>query len=204
MFFIHLLLAIAKFNETDRLNASRDQHSCFIEGLRPNLLEDGQDRWCHAFDRRLRRHLGFGVANGLAVDYGGRSIASFTFGIIMLAGDVCPNPGPRNVKDPCGICSKGVTSNQDGICCDQCNTWFHTRRQCLDMPKQTYDNYVININLEWICPQCYKSPLDVSQSDCPENTSISSPDMYEDLRTTLRNSGLKLAHINIRGLLQQT
>ena len=71
------------------------------------------------------------------------------------------------------------------------------------MPKQTYDNYVININLEWICPQCYKSPLDVSQSDCPENTSISSPDMYEDLRTTLGNSGLKLAHINIRGLLSK-
>ena len=109
VFFIQLLVVIAKFNETDRLNASRDQHSYFIEGLRPKLLEDGQDlkglRWCHAFDRRLRRHLGFGVANAFAFDYAGRSIASFTFGIIMLAGDVCPNSGPRNVKDPFGICS---------------------------------------------------------------------------------------------------
>ena len=120
----------------------------------------------------------------------------------MLAGDVYPNPGPRNVRNPCGICSKGVRSKQGGICCDQCNIWFHTRHQCLGMPQETYDRYMNNENLEWLCSKCTTSSSYNSTTEPSETTfTVSQPDMYENLRTALGKAGLKLAHINIRGLL---
>ena len=38
------------------------------------------------------------------------------------------NPGPpRTWKNPCGTCQKPVKSNQDGLQCDSCDTWFHLR-----------------------------------------------------------------------------
>ena len=35
--------------------------------------------------------------------------------LLMLCGDVPSNPGPRNWKHPCGLCSKPVMRNQEGI-----------------------------------------------------------------------------------------
>ena len=124
------------------------------------------------------------------------------FAIIVLAGEVYPNPGPRNIRNPCGICSKGVRSNQGGICCDQCNIWFHTRQQCLGMPQETYGRYVNNENLQCFCCKCNTSSSYNSTSKPSEtNFTVSQSDMYENLRTTLGKAGLKLAHINVVGLL---
>ena len=41
---------------------------------------------------------------------------------LLLSGDLELNPGP--VTDPCGVCSKGVRKNQQGIACDSCDVWF--------------------------------------------------------------------------------
>ena len=43
--------------------------------------------------------------------------------LLLLSGDVEANPGPRY---PCGHCAKSVRSNQPGIFCEACYSWYHT------------------------------------------------------------------------------
>jgi hypothetical protein len=44
--------------------------------------------------------------------------------ILLLAGDIEQNPGPRGKQQsiyPCGLCEHPVTWNSQGICCDDCS-----------------------------------------------------------------------------------
>ena len=47
------------------------------------------------------------------------------FAVIIIAGDIELNPGPT--RFPCGQCGRAVKSNNRGVCCDQCNKWYHVR-----------------------------------------------------------------------------
>ena len=56
--------------------------------------------------------------------------------LLLLCGDVHLNPGPRNnlngnpvKKFACGIWNMIVSWSDEGVCCDDCNTWFHTAYQ---------------------------------------------------------------------------
>ena len=70
------------------------------------------------------------------------------------------------------------------------------------MPQETYGRYVNNENLEWFCSKCTTSSSYNSTREPSETTfTVSQPDMYENLRTTLGKAELKLAHMNVRGLL---
>ena len=56
---------------------------------------------------------------------------------LLLSGDIHANPGPKGttktkeitVKDksiyPCAYGESGVTWGQAGVCCDNCEGWFH-------------------------------------------------------------------------------
>lgn len=50
--------------------------------------------------------------------------------LLLLAGDVQLNPGPRNWKFPCGIGEKPVKGNHKGIF-DVCQIWLHTHCICM-------------------------------------------------------------------------
>ena len=52
----------------------------------------------------------------------------FYFSLLLIrSGDVELNPGPK-VKYPCGSCKKAVKWSQRGVCCDQCDTWYHIEK----------------------------------------------------------------------------
>ena len=72
------------------------------------------------------------------------------FDLLLLCGDISANSEPQ-WKFPCSVCTKPVKSNQQGICCDQCDQWLRTR--CCGMNKSTYDN-LANSSSVWICPAC--------------------------------------------------
>ena len=61
--------------------------------------------------------------------------------LLMLAGDINPNPGPSkakpNVKYPCQICYRAAKRGQDCIACDSCNGWFH--KTCLGMSEEVFN-----------------------------------------------------------------
>ena len=35
--------------------------------------------------------------------------------LLLMCGDILPNPGPASVKYPCTVCSKSVSYSQKGI-----------------------------------------------------------------------------------------
>ena len=52
--------------------------------------------------------------------------------LLLYCGDVELNPGPQ-WKYPCGICRKPDKQNQQGIQCDECQTWFHVKSNCYNI-----------------------------------------------------------------------
>ena len=72
------------------------------------------------------------------------------FGIILLlSGDLHPNPGPKNIKSPCGVCSKACTWKQKAVACDECQTWYHIK--CMNMNSVIYN--ALN-SISWYCCSC--------------------------------------------------
>ena len=70
--------------------------------------------------------------------------------LLVISSNGCTlKPGP--VKFPCGSCSKPTKSNQLAICCDGCDTWYHTK--CLEMPLHIYEG-LNNSHTTWICCNC--------------------------------------------------
>ena len=80
--------------------------------------------------------------------------------LALLAGswDIELNPGLNASESiyPCGICSEPVTWEQNAICCDSCDVWFH--KECIEM-STTLFNYISNADISWIYPlQAYNQP----------------------------------------------
>ena len=59
--------------------------------------------------------------------------------LILRSSDTELNPGPRAVKFPCGVCSKGCFWRQRAICCDSYEIWYHAK--CLGMKDEVYEPY---------------------------------------------------------------
>ncbi len=137
--------------------------------------------------------------------------------LILICGDIHPCPGPRKApvyKFPCGKCDKPVKSNQKGICCDQCDVWFHIK--CINMAANIYQCHVQNQDMSWLCNSC-AVPFMFSDSffsnnsftESQHNSSATSEPEEPDLRQTYDDFiGLRkkhpgnftIAHININSL----
>ena len=89
--------------------------------------------------------------------------------LLLLAGDVHPNPGPVNTcsnsnqplvknpngkscKFPCGVCSHRVQWNSKAIQCDECSVWFHVK--CMGMGWQIFHANEEHKNYNWVCYNC--------------------------------------------------
>ena len=70
--------------------------------------------------------------------------------MIIQSGDIQTNPGPRQVKYPCGLCNRAVRYGQRGVMCDGCDTWFHCN--CMHMNTAVYRG--ITSNVSWLCCNC--------------------------------------------------
>ena len=57
-------------------------------------------------------------------------------------------------SDRCLKCSKFVTNNQNGICCDICDHWFHLK--CSSLSKHTL-SLLKTKNETWMCKFCHSS-----------------------------------------------
>ena len=73
--------------------------------------------------------------------------------LILQAGDVETNPGPRAPRFPCGECNKACSSYRGAkasILCDTCNAWFHA--DCIGISDPVLD-VLGRCDLPW---ECYK------------------------------------------------
>ena len=94
--------------------------------------------------------------------------------LLLLSGDIEVNPGPKNWRFPCGVCSQPVRANQRGVQCDVCATWLHTR--CIGISNDQYVQ-LQHSDDPWSCQRCLREALplaDISSSDSIFNTSTSS------------------------------
>ena len=75
--------------------------------------------------------------------------------LLGISWDVELNPGPDSISQesiyPCGTCQNPVTWEQNSICCDTCDVWFHT--DCLSM-STTLFTHLTNSDTSWLCPTC--------------------------------------------------
>ena len=55
------------------------------------------------------------------------ALATLPLCYFLIAGDIETNPGPKQCKFPCGVCSAPVKINQSGVQCDVCGFWLHSR-----------------------------------------------------------------------------
>ena len=55
--------------------------------------------------------------------------------IMLLAGDIHTNPGPRQ-NYPCTVCHENVKTKDPWVSCDICEGWSHT--VCVGIPSDEY------------------------------------------------------------------
>ncbi len=79
--------------------------------------------------------------------------------LLAIAGDIHPNPGPRN-RYNCPVCKKSV--NLNSVKCNQCLNWIHLKCSTLASLKQYSSNYN--------CPICNRSTI---QNPIPTGQSTS-------------------------------
>ena len=99
--------------------------------------------------------------------------------ILLLAGDVHPNPGPINRETiyPCGYCQQHVGWSCSGVGCETCNVWYH--RECVSI---THSHYLALNNSAhvWICFKCQTpnfSNSSISTTGSPE-INFNSPNSF--------------------------
>ena len=51
----------------------------------------------------------------------------------------------------CGQCHISIYQ-EDSICCDGCNLWFHLK--CSKLTKKTFKAFTVQQNKEWYCATC--------------------------------------------------
>ena len=128
--------------------------------------------------------------------------------LLLVSGDVHPNPGP-SFRYPCSVWGVSVRSNQRALLCDDCGLWCHCR--CCGVDVAQYNYFQLQVDFSWICPFCLGKALpfnDCSFLSCSD-LNCSSDSSYDDFQFTYdlpappfsKHSFLKVAHLNCRSLL---
>ena len=137
-------------------------------------------KWTFIHDKMNRRHVGFGARNGVRLSHKGKPFTAFVLTLILISGDISTNPGPRCL---CKLCKKRVKDR--GIQCDVCSKWLHP--DCIGRDEAEYIR-LGESDETWLC------------LDCNEKDDLKK-DFYSTLQAEINIRGLKVAHINCRGLL---
>ena len=71
--------------------------------------------------------------------------------MLLLCGDVEPNPGPAlgHGQYGCGYCEELCRSGQGAVACDNCSIWFH--KTCVTISS---DSLARIANEDWLCYRC--------------------------------------------------
>ena len=109
---------------------------------------------------------------------------SSLFILLLLGGDIELNPGDK--WPSCGVCSNQVKPSQEGMKCDQCNSWFHMN--CRLMSNEMC-NILISSSCVWLCLQC-NNLNQSSPSLCGSLDSLCSKNYFEPLNEEICESSL--------------
>ena len=155
----------------------------------------------HGFDKKVKGSMGLKLGKGFGLilsEEDNRPNIALIFAIILISGDICPNPGPAAVRHPCAVCSKHVRKNQKGISCSNCNQKTHLK--CSNFPPDLYNEFhPQESEFFFRCEKCTGINLiDEEPKDDLEETII--PTDFDPLKG-LKKAGRKYLHLNVNGLL---
>ena len=107
-------------------------------------------------------------------------------------------------KFPCSVCCKLVKCNQQGLFCDLCNRWCHSR--CSDVSDTQYAHLsAIGPESPWFCQACIVKQLPFADcsfvSDTVSAVSSVFDDSLDDDHPIFINSTVLLCHLNVCSLL---
>ena len=131
--------------------------------------------------------------------------------MLMLCGDIHPNPGPvvksgtkkRTPKFPCSVCDKGVISSSKAVSCDRCDNWTHI--MCCEV---SVDDYNLCLNsgkpISHVCNVCLLREMVHQNFD----ETLVNPANYDDVADDcvyepFSKKGLHFLHLNARSLLSK-
>ena len=98
--------------------------------------------------------------------------SNILFSMLLLCGNMMENPGPSVNEDTpnrltCGLCSLDVSWKDRGLCCDNCDRWFHCHCQnSVDIHESPESDYIIG-GVACSCALC----------GCPTPIAASSPNV---------------------------
>ncbi len=92
--------------------------------------------------------------------------------ILVLSGDIQPNPGPIFHKYPCGKCNCPIKTNQAGIMCEVCYAWHNCKCVCID--ESEYHRLQLS-DEAWCCSSCFRTALPFHDSSTLNSTISFSP-----------------------------
>lgn len=84
----------------------------------------------------------------------------------------------------CGSCPKQVRDNQNSICCDVCNTWFHLK--CSSLSKTMFKT-LGNSNEVWYCKQCLSSIFPFHNLDNKKFNNFQTLDIKDKIKHLVTN-----------------
>eukprot|EP00794_Sanderia_malayensis_P004136 gene4136-4689_t len=126
---------------------------------------------------------------------------------LLLAGDVHKNPGP--VRNPCSVCNKPVASTHRALSCDSCKKSCHIGKNCGNIKPDLYIQMKAN-RVQWSCPACVglnqrvqEQPLAMQTNVETEANILEENDMFKVLNSNMGINGIKIAHLNVNGLLSK-
>ena len=107
------------------------------------------------------------------------------------------NPGPTNIKYPCGEGARAVKFGPS-IACDQCNVWYH--QECAGTNSTTFDCYTnATIEMQWRCIKCGLPNISASLFDSSMPSINSSLNLNEDM-LRVKSKSLKVVTVNFQSI----
>ena len=144
------------------------------------------------------------------INYYANSSATFQLSILLLSGDINPNPGPAfSDSNKCSSCCRTVARNHRALVCSTCK--FKYRIKCENVPPRKYKELLNATNIVWSCTRCHESlsktqqpVLEAIQPNRIESTQQDCHFSELNMRISCNNSHLKVAHIDVNGLTTAT
>ena len=107
------------------------------------------------------------------------------------------NPGPTNIKYPCGEGARAVKFGPS-IACDQCNVWYH--QECAGMNSTIFECYTnATIEMQWRCIKCGLPNISASLFDSSMPSTNSSLNLDEDM-LRVKSKSLKVVTVNFQSI----
>ena len=101
-----------------------------------------------------------------------------------------------NNLDICPTCENSVKKGEKGVCCDECQQWWHAK--CSKFNDEQYTWLEENISIRFLCKECTKKPKSSAKGEVTNSELLSQMrEMMADMSKLLK-SHLQITEENVK------